>query len=144
MEAEVKFPISKLLLILIKYIPIIQMFVMILNNILSYMDVDNSVLYLFDFATGNSLLFILLMLLLSYKLGYCSWHRYLILGNFINICVVILDAIGLIPFDNIIILLFYCTVASISIAIATYSHIKSIKRNESDIKINTSRACKND
>ena len=34
MEAEVKFPISKLLLILIKYIPIIQMSIMILNNIL--------------------------------------------------------------------------------------------------------------
>ena len=76
MKKEESILVSKLLLILIKYIPIVQMLIMILNNILSYLNVNNKVLYLFDFTTGNSLLFIILMYLLSIKLGYCKWHRY--------------------------------------------------------------------
>lgn len=143
MKKEESLLISKLLLILIKYIPIVQMLVMILNNILSYLNIDNKVLYLFDFTTGNSLLFIMLMYLLSIKLGYCKWHRYLITGNLINLFVVILDSIYFIPINDIFILLFYCTIGCISIIAATYSHIKDIK-HETRLKIDKASSCRND
>ena len=87
--------INKVFIITLKYIPIVQMMGMYINalNYLKYGWFDS---YLLDFIIGNSLITTFLLFVCSYVFKFCNWYRYIIISNFVNICVTNIDAyIGL-------------------------------------------------
>lgn len=124
---------TKLLLILIKYFPIIQMLVMLLNNTI-YCFTDNyTVAYTLDFFTGNSILTTILLYMISIRFNYCIWHRLIITGNLINLILANVDASIGINVSDMGLLLMYYFIAFTFILLASYSHIKYI-HNERKIR----------
>lgn len=124
---------NKILLLLIKYIPIIQMLAMLLNNTLYYFTDNNIISYILDFLFGDSLIFTIFLLFISIRLNYCEWHRIIIIGNIINILIALIDIVIKIPCNDMQLIVIYYIVSCIFIIFATYVHIKHIK-NESKIK----------
>lgn len=117
---------NKLLLLLIKYVPIIQMLAMLINNTLYYITSSYTAAYTIDFIFGNSLIFTILLLMISYRFNYCEWHRLIIIGNIINVAIASYDATFGIPFTDMQLLLTYYIIACIFILAAAYTHIKQI------------------
>ena len=74
----------KLLLLLIKYIPIVQMAIITLNNVFIINDI-----FIFNepinFTFGNSYIFSILLILCSYVFLFCAWQRIIIYANLILI-----------------------------------------------------------
>lgn len=128
--------VKKLFLLLIKYIPIIQMVGMILNNTLYYFDINTTVSITFDFIIGNSFVNTFLIIVCSYMFNFCKWHRIIIIANFINLLIAMFDAIIGIPINDAYLLSLYYITASISIIIITINHINKTndKRTSKNIK----------
>lgn len=112
-----------LFILLIKFIPAIQMAGMLLNNTFYYFDIDYFT-YITDFTIGNSIITTFLLYVCSYVFNFCIWHRLIITANFINICIAIVDTIVLLPISNIQLLIIYYTISIIFISISTIIHIK--------------------
>lgn len=115
-----------LFILLIKFIPAIQMAGMLLNNTLYYFDIDY-LTYIFDFTIGNSLITTFLLYICSYLFNFCTWHRLIITANLINICIAITDTIILLPISDIQLLITYYAIAAIFIVASTIIHIKKKK-----------------
>ena len=109
----------KLLMLLIKFIPVIQMAGMLLSNIIYYFDIDRRISYSTDFLIGNSIITTFLIYICSYIFHFCVWHRLIITANFINLCIANYDAIIGIPISDIQLLITYHIIAAIFIIIAT-------------------------
>lgn len=124
---------KKLFLILIKFIPVIQLTGMLLNNTLYCFNVIKVASYITDFIIGNSVITTFLLFVCSYLFNFCKWHRLIITANFINIMIANYDAIFGIPITDMQLLCVYYIVAAAFIIISTYIHIKQIK-NERKVK----------
>lgn len=124
---------KKLFLILIKFIPVIQLAGMLLNNTLYCFDIIKVASYATDFIIGNSVITTFLLFVCSYLFNFCKWHRFIITANFINIMITNYDAIFGIPISNIQLLCIYYIVAVIFIIVSTHIHIKE-NRNEHKVK----------
>ena len=131
---------KKLFLILIKFIPVIQLAGMLLNNTLYYFNVIKVASYITDFIIGNSVITTFLLFVCSYLFNFCKWHRLIITANFINIMIANYDAIFGIPITNGQLLCIYYIVAAIFIIISTYIHIKQNK-NEHKTKSVKKHSC---
>lgn len=114
----------KLLLILIKYLPLIQLVGILLSNTLYYFDVCRVCSYILDWSVAQSVSAILLFYICSYTFEFCVWHRLIITANLINISIAIIDIIFVIPIGNLELLTIYYLISAIFILIATYTHIK--------------------
>ena len=134
---------NKLLLLLIKYIPIIQMLAMLINNTLYYFVGNYTTAYIIDFIAGNSLIYTILLLMISFRFNYCEWHRLIIMGNLINVTIAAYDASFTIPFTNMQLLLTYYIISCIFILAAAYTHIKQI-HHERKIKNTKSTIAEDD
>lgn len=86
-----------LFIVLIKYIPIIQMVGMLFNNILYCFSYIYIISYLLDFIIGNSITTTFLLYVCSYVFGFCKWHHFIITANIINLLIANLDAYYRIP-----------------------------------------------
>ena len=117
---------KKLFLILIKFIPVIQLTGMLLNNTLYYFNVIKIASYVTDFIIGNSIITTFLLFVCSYLFNFCKWHRLIITANFINIMIANYDALFGIPITDMQLLCIYYIVAAIFIIVSTYIHIKQI------------------
>lgn len=126
----------KLLLLIIKYIPIMQMIGMLLNNILYYFDINRNICYSLDFILGNSIIATILIIICSYTFKFCLWHRLIILANVINLIIANIDAIIGINVSDITLLIIYHFVAIIFIILSTILHLK---KKIIDMKIETLR-----
>ena len=115
-----------LFILLIKFIPAIQMAGMLINNTLYYFDV-NYISFIFDFTLGNSIITTFLLYVCSYVFNFCIWHRLIITANFINICIAIIDTIVLLPISDVQLLIIYYTISVIFISISTIIHINKKK-----------------
>lgn len=118
---------KKLLLVTIKYLPVIQMAGTLLNNTLYYLEVPY-ISFTIDFTLGNTLAIIFLLYLLSYVFGFCIWHRLIITGNLINTLIAATDSLYTLPVKDIELLISYYIVCAITIIIGTIIHIKNVKR----------------
>lgn len=125
---------KRLFIVLIKYIPIIQMVGMLFNNILYCFSDIYIISYILDFIIGNSITTTFLLYVCSYVFGFCKWHRFIITANIINLLIANLDAYYRIPISDIQLLIVYHFIAAIFICISTYIHIKN-NRNERKLKI---------
>lgn len=101
---------KKIFLISIKYLPLLQMFSMILNNTLYLLSDNFKYIKLLDFIIGNSLVSTILLYVCSITFNYCSWHRLLITANFINLLIAALDYIINFNVTNLLLILIYITI----------------------------------
>lgn len=121
---------KKLFILLMKYMPIIQMVGMLFNNTLYYVSDTYTTSYIIDFLIGNSLITTLLLYVCSYTFGFCKYYRIIITANFINVLIAATDASIKLPISDVRLLLTYYIVASIFIIFATYSHVKQNRHDK--------------
>lgn len=117
---------KKLFLLLIKFIPVIQMAGMLVNNTLYYLEIPYISIAL-DFTIGNSYITTFLLYVCNVIFGFCKWHRTIITANFININIAFIDSLIILPITDIQLLSLYYIIASIAIIIITINHIKNAK-----------------
>lgn len=114
----------KVLILFIKFMPIIQMVGMLFNNSLYCFDVCSELSYTLDFVIGNSLVTTLLLFVCSYVFDFCIWHRLIITANLINITIASIDSIVRLNITDIQLLILYHIIAAIFIIISTIVHIR--------------------
>lgn len=112
--------LKDIFVLLIKYMPIIQMMGLLLNNVLYYFDIVRPICYIYDFTFGNSIVTTFLLLTCSYLFGFCNWHRLIIISNFINITIAFVDIIFTIPIKDFELLLLYFIIYLIFLSIIIY------------------------
>lgn len=87
--------LNKALILIIKYIPIIQMIGILASNTLCYYEIKNNVvLPIFDFFIGNSVVTVILLWVCSNVFKFCSWHRLIILSNFIVVIIIAISILS--------------------------------------------------
>lgn len=115
---------KKIFLISIKYLPLLQMFSMIFNNTLYLLSDNFKYIKLLDFVIGNSLVSTILLYVCSITFNYCSWHRLLIIANFINLLIAALDYIMNFNVTNLSLILIYITIDFIFIILCIIHKFK--------------------
>lgn len=115
-----KLKLKDIFVLLIKYMPIIQMVGMLFNNLLYYFQICNQFCYIIDFVIGNSLITTFLLFVCSYIFGFCNWHRLLITSNFVNITIASIDSVYRIPISNLELLILYFIIYLIFLFIIVY------------------------
>lgn len=115
-----KLKLKDIFVLLIKYMPIIQMVGMLFNNLLYYFQIYNQLCYIIDFVIGNSLITTFLLFVCSYIFGFCNWHRLLITSNFVNIVIASVDSVYRIPISNLELLILYFIIYLIFLFIIVY------------------------
>ena len=126
---------KKLFLILIKFIPVIQLTGMLLNNTLYCFNVIKVASYIIDFIIGNSVITTFLLFVCSYLFNFCKWHRLIITANFINMMIANYDALFGIPITDIQLLSVYYIIAAVFIIVSTHIHIKQNKNEHKNKSI---------
>lgn len=121
---------KKLFILITKFMPVIQLMGMIINNTLYVHDVIIKHYYILDFLFGNSVATCAMLYICSYTFGFCKWHRLIITANLINIFIATIDKGIMIPIKDIELLASYYIIASIFIILATYDHVKNIRNDE--------------
>lgn len=123
---------------MVKFIPVIQMAGMLVNNTMYHFNINVDYDYIIDFLFRNSFANTIVLYVISITFGFCKWHRVIILANFINIVIANVDRIYNIPISDIQLLCSYYIVAAIAIITITYYHVKDnkkhIKQNEFEDK----------
>lgn len=112
--------LKDIFILLIKYMPIVQMVGMLFNNLLFYFNICNEFCYIIDFIIGNSLITTFLLFVCSYMFGFCNWHRLLITSNFVNITIASVDSVYRIPINNLELIILYIIVYLIFLFIIIY------------------------
>lgn len=112
----------KLLIISIKYIPIIQLIGMLFNDVL-YFTNCYTLAYITDYIFGNSVIFSTLILICSYTFDFCTCYRLIILCNFINSSIGFIDRICHIPVDNIELIVIHCIIIFVFVIIINILHL---------------------
>lgn len=112
--------LKDIFILLIKYMPIVQMVGMLFNNLLFYFNIFNEFCYIIDFVIGNSLITTFLLFVCSYMFGFCNWHRLLITSNFVNITIASVDSVYTIPINNLELIMLYVIVYLIFLFIIIY------------------------
>ena len=59
---------------------------MLINNLLYFNDIY-CLSYILDYLIGNSIITTFLLIVCSYIFNFCTWHRLIIIANFINITI---------------------------------------------------------
>lgn len=121
---------KKAFVLLVKYIPVIQMAGMLVNNTLYKFDMLPRIGYLLDFVLGNSLLYFALIYICSITFGFCRWHRIIIAANLINLCFANINIHFAVPITDMELLCSYYVIAGIFIIIAARSHVKDIQNDK--------------
>lgn len=121
MSIQTDFKLKNVFVLIVKFMPIIQMVGMIINNVLFYFDIETFTYQISAFLIGNSFITTILLIVCSYLFGFCKWHRLMILSNFINICIANIDIIFYIPITDFQLLFLYFTVYLIFIFIIIFN-----------------------
>lgn len=114
----------KLLLLTVKFLPIIHMVGFLINNTFVYFDIVPIDKYNIDFMFGDSIINIIAFIIISFGLYYCAWHRLIIIANGVNITITYYDVKYGIDITDLELLIIYYVISSIFILIGTYIHIK--------------------
>ena len=121
---------KKLFLLIIKFIPVIQMAGMLFNNILCYNDINININFILDYIFGHSVINTILLIVCSYVFHFCTWHRLIITANFINGTIAAIDCYHRLPLTDLQLLITYHIIATIFIIISTLNHIYNGKKNK--------------
>lgn len=121
---------KKLFLLFVKFMPVIQMAGILVNNTLCMFDINHAINYILDFTVGNSILTTIFMFICSYMFGFCLWYRLILSANLINIIIAMTDSIYRLPLSDIQLLLSYYIVYAVFIIVATINHVKHNERDK--------------
>lgn len=116
--------INKIFILTLKYIPIIQMVGMFINNI-NYLILGLYDSYIIDYIIGNSVITTFLLLICSYVFKFCNWYRYIIITNFINITIANIDAIFYLNINNIKMFILFNIINMLGISLSLYNKLKN-------------------
>lgn len=120
--------LKKIFVLFIKFMPVIEMAGMLINNTLYYKD-EYFGSAIAEWLFGDAIIHNILLFVSSYLFGFCIWHRLIITSNIINITIATYDRINKIPIEDLELLLLYYIISSIFILISTYTHIKRKDKN---------------
>ena len=115
-----KLKLKDIFVLVIKYMPIVQMVGMLFNNLMYYFEIGNNICYIIDFVIGNSIITTILLFICSNLFGFCNWHRLIITSNFINIVIANIDVLFVIPISDLHLISLYFTVYLIFLFIIIY------------------------
>lgn len=121
---------KKLFLLFVKFMPVIQMAGILVNNTLCIFDINHAINYILDFTVGNSILTTIFMFICSYMFGFCLWYRLILSANLINIIIAMTDSIYSLPLSDIQLLLSYYIVYAVFIIVATINHVRHNERDK--------------
>lgn len=121
--------LKKIFILGVKYIPVITMAGILINNTLCYKDIYVLCNFI-DFILGNSVAPSFLFFIASFIFHFCVWHRLIIIANTIIIAIVYIDKEYFIPITNLELLILYYIVSGIFILLSTLIHVINKKRNE--------------
>ena len=96
---------KKLFVLLIKYIPVVQMAGILISNILYNIFDDDFYSQILDFTIGNSFITIFLLYICSYLFGFCKWHRLTITANLCSILFIMIKFIFDLQLSNLSLIL---------------------------------------
>lgn len=116
--------INKIFILTLKYIPIIQMVGMFINNI-NYLILGLYDSYIIDYIIGNSFVTTFLLLICSYVFKFCNWYRYIIITNFINITIANIDTIFYLNINNIQMFILINIINMLGISLSLYNKLKN-------------------
>ena len=119
--------LKKVFLILVKYMPIIQMVAMLVSNTLYCFNVIIEEKDLPEYLVGGSLMTTILLYACSYALKLGSWHRLIVTAYIINITIATIDVLHRIPITNVQLLLSYYIVAVLFLVIIVINKLKCNK-----------------
>lgn len=112
--------INKIFILTLKYIPIIQMVGMFINNF-NYLIIGLFDSYILDYIIGNSIITTFLLFVCSYVFKFCNWYRYIIISNFTNITITYVDSICYLNINNKLLFVIMNIVNAIGISFALYT-----------------------
>lgn len=116
----------KIELLSIKYTPIVVSLSILIGLLLTYNDIDITIL---DIFTSASIIATIPMYISSYVYKFCKYHRmfihYIVVIHFIDTC----DMIFNIPIDDYNLLITYLIITGIFIFIIAYLYLKYGDRN---------------
>lgn len=127
--------IKKLFILMIKYMPIIQLMGMLLNNTIYYFNVCTELSYILDFILGNSIITTTLLMVCSFAFGFCRYYRLLVIGNFVNIFIAFIDSQFSLPVTDIELLITYYIIACTFLFISLYDYLYKKKMINIKLKI---------
>ena len=111
----------KVTVIVLKILPILLAFIILLNSILSYFNID---LVILSYIGGVSLITILFIYIASYTFKFCEYHRiflhYIVVTWIINI----IDLYIGIPIDDLEYLCLQMIIAGVNLFIILYFYLK--------------------
>lgn len=130
-EENLSKSLYKIVLFLVKIIPMILSGIYLLNTILSYFYID---LPVFSYIGGTSLFMLLFMYASSIAFHFCFYHRMFLHYISLNWILNIIDYYVGIPLSNRSLFLLYMIITGIFLFIILYEHckkhsIKIFKRN---------------
>ena len=120
--------LKKVFLILVKYMPIIQMVAMLLNNTMYCFDVYTKMYYLLGYLAGNSIMTTILLYVCSYVFKFCSWYRLIVTANLINLTLGIVDIYIKTPMSDFELLVSYYTICVLFLFIIVINKFRCNKK----------------
>lgn len=111
----------KLELLSVKYIPVIIAVIVLLNTVLSYLDIY---LVWLDYVAGTSLLTLIPMYISSCVYRFCVYHRMFIHYIFAHKIVAVVDMYIGIPVSDMTLLCIYLTMVGVFIMAALVIHLR--------------------
>lgn len=125
--------LKKLFILSVKYIPVIEMAGIFINNTCYYFNFY-TISNLLDLFLGDALIHNAFLIICSILFCFCLWHRLIIISNIINIILIYIDKEYKINITDTDLLLLYYTITVIFILIATYVHVKNNKNDKRKAK----------
>ena len=113
----------KLFLIFLKIVPMVMAGLYLLNTVLSYLDIDYSII---SYLTGVGFIPWLFILIASYTLKFCEYHRMFLWYIIVNDIICWIDDNYTIPISNRDYLSLHFIIAGIFLFFILYLHQKII------------------
>lgn len=120
-EKEITKIYYKLLIISVKYIPILVGIGDLVTNVLSYFDIETSFLSIFF---GSSVSLIVPLYVSSYALQFCKYHRTIINYIVCNKVIFLIDYCFKFPYSDLEFLWFNLVIAGIYLILTIYNYKK--------------------
>lgn len=117
-----KYTVNKIFIKLVKYMPVVQITGILLNNTF-YLNDNMFACIIAKYIFGGSIALAIFLLITSYLFDFCIWHRLLILVNFINNSVATYNKLNPISDNHMFVIHYLILSYSFLITIFTFSHI---------------------
>ena len=124
-EENLNRSLHKLLLVILKYTPIVNALGCLLNTVFGYFNIDLQVL---SYICSMSLTTWLFIFVASIVFKFCFWYKMLLYYILVMDIISIIDYYIGIPLSDFNLLIFYLTITGITLFILLYNHVKNTKK----------------